>query len=140
MELGSTPAEESCAQVGSERYYPVAKKECRAYINQLRRQHGEPPEGADLRISAHSHDFGTYHEVSVVYDTDDRESVKWAFKVEADLPGEWDDAAREELTRAGVCTAMGCKHDTVGCVEMPLHAAMMHPDSVKLLGKERKGR
>ena len=118
IEIGPVPAEESCAQVGSDRYARVWRAECNAYRNQLRRVCGEEPDGASLIITSNSHDFGTYHDVAVSYDCDDREALAYALKVESEAPGEWDDIARAELTAKGVCTAIGCEHDTVGCVEL----------------------
>ena len=97
LELGPTPYEEECAQVGSEDYHERVYREGRAYISQLIRQHGEPPEGADLRIKANAHDFGTYHEVVVVYDPEDEAAVKYAWDLEGNTPGRWDDEARKEL-------------------------------------------
>jgi hypothetical protein len=95
--LGSTPAEEDCAQVGSDDYARRARKECAAYIAQLKRQHGEPPNGARLKIKANPHDFGTYYEVVVVFDDQFPEAVTYAFDLERiDCPT-WDDKAKEEL-------------------------------------------
>lgn len=117
LEIGPTPAEESCAQLGSDRYDRVWRAECNAYRNQLRRVCGEEPDGATLRITSNSHDYGTYHDVAVEYDPDVPGALAYALKVEAEAPGEWDDEARAELTAKGVCTAMGCGHDHAMCVE-----------------------
>ena len=115
--IGSTPYDESCAQVGSDRYHRVYRAECLAFINQLRRLFGPEPEDAYLRITSNPHDFGSYHEVICDYDCDTPNAVEYAYKCEAETPAEWDDLARAELKAAKVCTAMGCKHDHPMCVE-----------------------
>ena len=97
MELGPTPLEESCAQVGADNYFEQARKECRAYIAQLRRVFGAEPEGARLVIRGNSHDFGTYYEVAVKYDCDDEKATRYAFKLEAEQPATWDAEAKAEL-------------------------------------------
>lgn len=96
--IGSVPAEESCAQVGDEDYRRVARIECRAYINLLRRVHGEEPEGAELRLVWCPHDFGSYAEVQCWYDDDSPAARAYAGEVENGLQ-EWDDAARREIGR-----------------------------------------
>ena len=102
LELGPVPAEESCQQCGTRDYDPImARRECRAYINQLIRQFGEPPVGARLTITSNPHDFGTYYEVAVKFSEDVRAAAEYAYEMESSLPGEWDDAARAELA-AGV--------------------------------------
>ena len=95
--LGPTPAEESCAQVGLPNYRERALKECRAYLRQLVRVFGEPPAGARFALTSEAHDFGTYYEVVVQYDVQDEVASAFAFRVEANLPDEWDVQAREEL-------------------------------------------
>lgn len=46
IDVGSAPWNEECAQLGSDDYHDRAKRECRAYLNQLRRMFGEEPSGA----------------------------------------------------------------------------------------------
>ncbi len=95
--LGPTPPEESCAQVGRPNYREQALKECRAYMRQLVRVFGEPPSGARFALTSEAHDFGTYYEVVIQYDVEDEPASAFAFRVEANLPAEWDAQAREEL-------------------------------------------
>ena len=94
---GPTPSGESCAQVGSPDYAKQARKECTAFINQLRRLFGEEPDGAYLQIKSNPHDFGAYYEVTVKYDPGDEAAVAYALKCEREAPEEWDEAARDEL-------------------------------------------
>ena len=96
LELGSTPVEESCAQVGTDDYMNRARKECHAYMGQF-------PVPADVDITfgvkRFQHDFGSYLEVVVRFNTECDRSVKYAFGVENNLPGVWDNEAKQELNR-----------------------------------------
>lgn len=96
LTIGSTPNAEDCAQVGSENYTERSRKECQAYINQLTRIYGEPPFGARYKISSNPHDFGTYHEVDIVFDDQNEAAEEYAYKVELGCEN-WDDEARKEL-------------------------------------------
>lgn len=97
IELAPTPVAEDCAQVGSPDYHERARKECRAFIEQLRRQFGPEPEGARLLMTSHPHDFGAYHEVSCSFDDGFAEAADYAFKLDHELPEYWDDEARAAL-------------------------------------------
>lgn len=98
LSLGPTPSGESCQQMGSPEYDSTkARAECRAFINQLGRVFGPPPEGASFRIKSNPHDFGSYLDVNVEYDENVAPSIDYAYKVEANTPEEWDAAARVEL-------------------------------------------
>ncbi len=97
LSLGSTPADENCAQVGESDYHERTQQEGRAYIAQLRRQFGEEPYGCRFKLKAFPHDFGTYHEVCIEYLDDVPESVEYAFKVDNECPAAWDSEARIEL-------------------------------------------
>lgn len=86
LDIGSTPHEEDCAQVGSEDYAKRAKRECSLFIEQIRKHYPEPDCGY-LIIKGHPHDFGTYYEVRACYDDEDKESTEWAFDIEGDVKG-----------------------------------------------------
>lgn len=118
IEIGPTPNDEACAQVGTDRYHRVWRAECKAFSAQLLRMFGPAPEGARLIITSNPHDFGTYHDIAVEYDTDNAAALAWALKIEGNTPAEWDAEARAELAKAGICTARGCYHDIIGCVEV----------------------
>lgn len=102
LTLGPTPGEENCAGVGCTNYAFKARKECTAYLEQLIRQFGQAPEGTNFRIKNHPHDFGTYMEVAIEYNTDVAGALEFALKVENNLPGEWDGEAKKKLTEAGL--------------------------------------
>ena len=105
IEIGSSPASESCAQVGGDNYYERAQKECRAFINQLWRFLSETkeinpanqPEKFKLRVKSNPHDFGTYYEVAAYFDDEDDKSMDLAFYLEGNAPTSWDKEARAEL-------------------------------------------
>jgi len=104
INIGSSPYDEQCAQVGTPDYHEKVARECRAYKRQLIRQFGEPPEGAALAIKSFPHDFGTYHEVVCYYDTEIEGSKEYAFKLESDGPSNWDEQARTELNTPPKCS------------------------------------
>ena len=98
LDIGATPAEEECQQVGMPNYDRTkAIAECRAFIHQLCRQFGPEPEGAQLRIKANPHDYGTYHEVACYYDDENEAANNYAFQCEGEAWGNWDNEARVEL-------------------------------------------
>jgi len=91
MELGPTPVDEECAQVGDENYRQKAIEECRKYIGLIRKKLGVEPEGARLKILSNPHDFGNYYEVACVYNDQFLQSVSYAYACESDGPRTWDD-------------------------------------------------
>jgi hypothetical protein len=97
IDVGSSPTGEDCAALGTDSYYEQARRECRAYINQLRRVFGNEPEGARLSIKSNAHDFGTYLSVSCSYDDSLPASLDYAFRCENESPEHWDHQARQEL-------------------------------------------
>ncbi|AQH06195.1 hypothetical protein A9R05_45225 (plasmid) [Burkholderia sp. KK1] len=106
IEIGSAPCDEQCAQIGESNYPERSRAECRAFINQIKRAMGEPPEGVGLFIKSNAHDFGTYREVAVkvtgLLTEEAREkALEYAYRCESDSPASWDDEARAELATAG---------------------------------------
>lgn len=97
IEIGPSPCEEACAQVGRDDYYSQAMKECSAFIRQLRRVFGPEPEGARLYVRANPHDYGTYHEVACRYEDTNEQASQYAWRCEAETPANWDEEARREL-------------------------------------------
>lgn len=104
LTISPTPTGEDCAQLGSPDYAERSSAECRAFVNQLKRELGKPPFGASLRIKSFDHDFGSYKEVVVVYDENDEEAAEYAYKCESDCPEYWDDLALAELAERGYPT------------------------------------
>jgi hypothetical protein len=98
MEIGSTPFDESCAQLGQDYYVLKATKEMEAYINQLYRSF---PDAINHKIRFvkkwFNHDFGQYGEVVLKWDTDDSNADDYAYHIERNLPANWDEEAIMEL-------------------------------------------
>jgi hypothetical protein len=97
LNIGATPADETCEQLGPN-YDPMkARAECNAFAKQIIRQFGEPPFGADIRVKSFTHDFGTYQEVVIWFMDDIEETIDYAYKVENEVAATWDDEAKKEL-------------------------------------------
>lgn len=103
IELGSAPAEESCAQVGSEDYERAARRECAVYKRMLERLF-PIPEGFTCRYTVRRfpHDFGSYFEVCIGFSARDSNGfssapVDFAYRVERETPDRWDAIAQYEL-------------------------------------------
>lgn len=99
VSISCSPFDEDCAQFGASNYSERARAECRALINQLRRQLGPEKGTASLRIKSCPHDFGFYLDVYCYYDSEDEEGAKYAYDCERELPANWDDQALIELSR-----------------------------------------
>lgn len=93
LDLGSGPGEETVAQVGSKDYILKAKKECRVWIQQLKRVYGDH-EDLLLMIRNNPHDFGCYY--SVVGKTRSEAATKILRKMEEGC-SEWDEQSKEAL-------------------------------------------
>ncbi|WP_186035715.1 hypothetical protein [Burkholderia gladioli] len=107
VECGPTPANANAAQIGDEDYRQRSKAECKAWMAQLVRFMGEPPEGARLIILPSQHDYGTYYEVAVRVEAETEaaanpEAVDYAYRCEGEAPTEWAVVARRELDAAGL--------------------------------------
>jgi hypothetical protein len=95
IDIGSTPPEEDCAQVGSINYREKALEECHRYIDVIRKKLGPEPQGARLGIRSNEHDFGTYYEVVCYYS--DEDGLNYALACEGYGPKTWDDIAPVSL-------------------------------------------
>jgi hypothetical protein len=93
LNIGCSPVDEDCAQVGEDGYRERATKELEAFKGQLERVF---PDG-DFRIKWFSHDFGSYGEVVAMLDGDESPRTEAAFDAESETPERWDYQARMEL-------------------------------------------
>lgn len=89
LSIGPAPANEPCAQVGVPGYAGRARDECRRFIDLIRRAIGPEPPGARLRVKGFLHEFGTYYEVVVEYNSEDEAAVDYAYRVEREAPATW---------------------------------------------------
>lgn len=87
--IGSSPCEESCAQVGEDDYERKSRDECRRFIRDIRLELGPEPEGARLTSRSFPHDYGSYREVICEYDNENEEAVAYALKCESNAPAYW---------------------------------------------------
>ena len=92
LSLGPAPAEEDPVQLGEADYASRAQRECRRYIEAIRKVCGEEPEGAQLRMTRHSHDFGQYYDVEIRFDGNNEAAADYAYKVESKAPATWEEA------------------------------------------------
>lgn len=104
IELGPTPYGEDCAQVGADDYYERAPLECKTYIKQLKRQYeaehkASLPEGCKLYTKENAHDYGTYHEVAVKFESLNEVAGEAAYWLEGNLPEFWDEESKTELKK-----------------------------------------
>ncbi len=104
IDIGSGPANESCAQLGQEGYAQQARAECQRFLELIRTNMGEEPGSARLSIKANSHDFGTYYEVVCYYDDTDEEATRYAVRCQDDAPTEWGDDSSENAAELGTST------------------------------------
>lgn len=96
--LGSVPANEECAQVGTDFYDVLSRIECDAYKHQLERVFGDQiRDGTYFGIKSFSHDFGRYHEVCFLFDDDDDSMNESFYLVDSSLPVDWDDISIKEM-------------------------------------------
>lgn len=94
ISLGPCPAEEECTQLGTVGYETIAKSECERFIDLIRSKCGKEPPGAKLIVKGCPHDFGTYYEVYVRFDTDDSQATEYAFMLDREVPQSWEDFER----------------------------------------------
>lgn len=102
LNIGCTPCEEECEQLGPNYNPAKARAECEVFRRQLRRVCGEEPDGATLIIKSFPHDYGTYMEVCCRFISENEKAVEYALRCEGQTPIEWDSQAREELKQAEV--------------------------------------
>ena len=95
--IGPVPVEEDCMQVGNENYTKFSIIECETFIDQIKRQFPNLNETVKLKTKSFVHDFGTYHEVAIWFESDDEESVEDAYKIDNELPNVWDEQSRKKL-------------------------------------------
>jgi hypothetical protein len=96
LEIGSTPYDEDCAQVGSDDYAKRGKAECNRFIALLTKKFGNPPGEAYFYVKSNPHDFGTYYEVAIKFNPNDEAECDFAYRVEGNTPATWDDDAKYE--------------------------------------------
>ena len=98
IDIGSAPASENCEQLGPNYDYVKARKECQVFIGQIRRELGEEPPGATLKIKLNTHDPDVYLEVVCYYEECNKEAMYYAFSCES-TSSEWDEESKKLLNK-----------------------------------------
>lgn len=103
LTLSSVPADEPCAQVGTEGYDDIARRECHVFKEQLMRlyrtyQGSDLPPECRLVVKTMDHDFGCYYEVVIKFDDDNKRAVDAAYWLENNVPVNWDNIAKQQLS------------------------------------------
>lgn len=102
LSLGAVPCNEDCVQVNRDAdYYPAMRAQAKVYKEQLERMFPEQPDGAYLTVKTFPHDFGSYCEVCVVFDSDNEAACEYAYNLENNTPECWDEEARKEPEHKG---------------------------------------
>ena len=112
LELSSAPVQELCAQVGSEFYEQDMNAEIAAYLDLLRRAFPADGDCAKFAVKRFSHDFGSYQEAVVKFNSRSEKSVDFAFHVEANLPQHWDLVALNAIKRSLVAAHTATLNET----------------------------
>lgn len=98
IEIGPTPYEEKCAQVGEDYFIKRAGIEMDIFIEQLYRTFTE---ATDKRISFvkkwYNHDFGQYGEVCIKFDPDDEEASDYAYYIDKNSIPNWDEDSLNKI-------------------------------------------
>ena len=93
ISLGSAPADEPCAQLGTEGYEILAWDECSRYVTLLQNfyaaNRGVMPASLQLKVVENPHDFGVYLDVIVEFDTNDTMAINEAIWLDNHKPAEW---------------------------------------------------
>lgn len=96
LEIGSSPRDEECVQVGDGDYVYPMQKECKRFINLLNKLMPIPDDcKCSYFVKSNPHDFGTYYEVAIRFDDEDEKSAAFAYYVDAYYPCLWSDTEVE---------------------------------------------
>ena len=110
IEIGSTPVNEDCQQLGDGYIPTLAQSECKRFRELIRQVCGMEVGTASLGIKANAHDFGTYYEVVCYFSDDDELGQAYAYHVESNAPMNWSDLPGSALFDAtnsgGILRAM----------------------------------
>lgn len=109
MNIGSSPSDEPCAQVGEPDYYERARDECNRFIELIRKKLGPEPPGARLAVKSFPHDFGSYLECICWFDDSDEEASHYAYLCESETPRTWQDDQPLPKKQYSVVADLSCR-------------------------------
>jgi len=126
LNLAAAPNDEETIRAGGDK--ALATLECQALMEQLIREHGAPPDGAEFFIMENAHEFGTYYELNIFYvepDDDEEEttpSFEYALQCES-IPAKWDEQSIQALRKAGHPVYAEAKEETPKSNGMSINAS-----------------
>jgi len=94
FEIGPTPYNEDCLQVGSASVWAM-QEETQRYVDALIKYF--KPKHVKIAVKGFPHDFGYYYEAVVWFDEDDEAAIKEATWIENNLPGTWKEMEPHEV-------------------------------------------
>jgi hypothetical protein len=101
LNIGPCPADEIAADLRSPHYRQLAQLEIRLFKQQLTEELATqwPDFGClvQFKTTSNPHDFGTYHEVDVVYDPENRIAASQAFYCEGEASTVWTPERRQTI-------------------------------------------
>ena len=109
MEIGSSPCDEPCAQVGEENYMERSREECKRFIELIRKKLGEEPPGAHLAVKSNPHDFGSYLDVVCHFEDSDEDATNYALLCESEAPRTWQDDQPPQKKPYSVTVYLTCR-------------------------------
>ena len=132
IELSSSPTEEDCAAVGSDFYQHDVGAEIPAFLDQLRRQF--PTEGVSVEFTSRhfAHDFGSYQEAVIKFNSRCEKAVEFAFNVDSNLPKHWDLIALNRIKSSLVASHVA----SLDNVTPQLHPWMLHDQDDEQLARK----
>lgn len=87
MNIGPTPCNESCRQVGNDSFEEI-QAESKKYVEKLMKYFN--PQHCEIIVMTFQHDFGSYSEAVVQYETSEPNAVDEAITIENHTPQTWE--------------------------------------------------
>lgn len=93
VEIETTPAEEDCAQTGTENYSMISRQEGKRMVagvlKYFAKEIGEKQIG--FKFHNNPHDFGSYLTIKILFNDNDEEAARLAYLIENELPQTWEE-------------------------------------------------
>lgn len=89
--LGPCPIDEEPCQVGEENYYIKARTQCYKFVCLLEKLFTDKPKNVKFSYCEFPHEFGSYLETIIMFDSIDPKSKEFALFVESNLPEKWEE-------------------------------------------------
>ena len=92
IHLGQAPIREDHTHISHPDYDRYARRECWAFIEAIRATVGREPDAAKLRVKRENNQRGSFLEVVVNFDPNDRAAREYARRCELYSPDTWEEA------------------------------------------------